>query len=108
MAGIAKPNVDKLGAEVKLTDLSVDGNHFGSINGLFDGICANEWDTERILYWASNSTYLQFTTDRLVNIWRSGTTNWATQHKSPFRIMKLQSDGTYLDVTSNITQSVIS
>ena len=106
MAGIAKPNVDKLGTEVELTDLSISGEHEGTINGLFDGLCVNEWNTERILYLRSSSTYLQFTTDRTVNIWRSGTTGWATTHKSPFKIMKLQVDNTYLDVISTITQSV--
>ena len=107
MAGIAKPNVDKLGAEVELTDLSMGGGSYsGTINGLFDGICANEWNAKTVLYWSTTSTYLQFTTDRTVNIWRSGTTGWATAHKSPFKIMKLRSDNTYLDVTSTITQSV--
>lgn len=105
MAGIARPTVAHLGKEVLPTNLISSGDVIGSMNGLFDGTCVNEWNTSRICYWRKNS-YTEFTIDRKVNIWRCGTTGWATQHCSLFRIEKLQDDGTYLDITNEITQSV--
>lgn len=105
MAGIARPTVAHLGREVLPTNLTSGGAIVGSVNGLFDGICADEWNTVRICYWKSNS-YIEFTIDRKVNIWRCGTTGWATTHCSLFRIEKLQDDGTYLDITNKINQYV--
>ena len=105
MAGIARPTVAHLGKEVLPTNLTSNSIE-GSVNGLFDGTCVNDWNGTRVCYWNKTSSYIEFTIDRKVNIWRCGTTGWATQHCSLFRIEKLQDDGTYLDITNEITQSV--
>lgn len=103
MAGNARPNIEGLGNEVTLNIISSKGT--GSVDGLFDGTCVNEWNTSRVFYWnVGDSAYIEFSTDKPINIWRCGTTSWASAHYGVFIIYKQNELGVYEDITSEIEQ----
>lgn len=101
MAGLAKPNVDGLGEEV--THELIYSYVKNSAEGLFDGICVNEWDTERVCYWNDTTTYITIRIDGDCNIWRSGTSSWSN-YSHPFIIHKENKDGQFIDITDEIVQ----
>lgn len=102
MAGLAKPNAEGLGEEV-VHEL-IDSYVKNSADGLFDGICSNEWDTNRVCYWNSTSSYITITTYGDCNMWRSGTSSWI-DYSNPFIIHKKDKDGQFINITDGIVQN---
>lgn len=108
MAGKAKPA--SAGHEAKYKVISVYGSQGsgGTVEnpGLFDGTQINEWNTGRVMYWyANDTTHITLEIKETCNIWRSGTSSWS-ESNSPLVIEKLNSDGTYTDVTTVYPQKI--
>ncbi|MNW52591.1 hypothetical protein D3C74_301160 [compost metagenome] len=105
MAGTAKPSDTLLEASYTLIGGSGSfdaGTQNGA--GLFDGALVNEWNTNRVHYWASSVDYIEIDIlSNSVNIWRSGTTDW-NGYYYPLKIKKWNG-ASYDDVTSQFTQN---
>lgn len=98
MAGVAKPSVSNLGAEITPTIIG-SLSRVGNVSGLFDGTMVNEWNTNRVMYWEYSGHYVELDIPKCCNIWRSGTLEWKDQN-FPLAIKKW--NGTSYDDVTNL------
>lgn len=106
MAGILKPNNTREEANYKY--IGGVGSSGLQPTGLFNGVSANEWNTNNVMYWNGAGTYVEIEVFEEFNLWRSGTTSWIS-YKNPLKILKYQaSSATYVDVTSLYPQALTS
>ncbi|EPY2304972.1 hypothetical protein ACXATD_000596 [Clostridium sporogenes] len=109
MAGIAKPNIEKLGKEAKYKVISIKASSGsgGTLEkcGLFDGITSNAWNTPEVFYWNEDYDYhleIDILSDN-INIWRSGTANFSS-YCNPLIIYKWD-ENDYVDVSNLYKQT---
>lgn len=103
-AGAAKP--DGVDREVSYEVLEVKGSQGTGGTpencGLFDGTQIDEWGTEQVMYWQTDSNYIVVDIKETCNIWRSGTAGWDT-FSAPLTIYKWNGEK-YDNVTKSISQ----
>lgn len=103
MAGNSKPS--NIGEEASFKLLSGSGHSGQTGKGLFDGIQVNEWNTDKVFYWNSTGHYIEIEIiSPIVNIWRSGTSDWSTYTK-PLKISKWNGSS-YIDITDSYPQTI--
>lgn len=107
MAGNAKPDIQGLAEEADYTLIIGSSAQGQNGQGLFDGVTINEWNTSKVFYWSSASDYIEIDIhSNLVNIWRSGTTQWSGENGT-LKIGKWNGSA-YVDITSEIPQKLTS
>lgn len=106
MAGTAKPNIVGLGGEASYKLLGGYGSQGAQPEGLFNGVQANEWNSQNVMYWYGGGTYIELEIFEECNIWRSGTSSWGS-HIAALGILK-HNGTSYVDVTTLYPQTVTS
>ena len=77
----------------------------GSVNGLFDGIATNNFNTSDVCYWGYPGNHIIMTFGHSVNIYRAGTNDWP-QHNAKFKIFKMDEiTKNFIDITSDVEQT---
>ena len=99
MAGSAKPNNTVLEASysygtVSGKDYVLEGT---TIKGLFNGVCANEWNSGNVAYFSSEGSYVVLTLNEAAIIWRCGTTGWK-EKCGKFKIYKYNEETSAFDI----------
>lgn len=108
MAGKSKPDIEGLLGEAKyvINDMMASQGSGGTKDncGLFNGVQINEWSSPNVFYWQYSTNYLDITIYNNCNIYRSGTTEWASAI-SRLKIEKYEND-TWIDISSSIIQNL--
>lgn len=100
MAGLAKPNGVK--REVVPFDISGGGGYGSVASNLFDGKIGG-FDTA--FEWNNSTSYVNFSTSKPFNIWRSPSSGYETYQTSPLLILKYnENTSAYINITSQYTQ----